>query len=108
MKSVVVAVFALLPAAAAASGYPVTFTTTGCDGATGLVTVDVSRVYRVQPFPCDGGVTLKQVLMRNEFGSYDAATVSDADARGLEDEIRAYTRARQEALKKGATIIVED
>ncbi|MCZ7597804.1 MAG: hypothetical protein M5U09_08810 [Gammaproteobacteria bacterium] len=108
MKSVVVAVFALLPAAAAASGYPVTFTTTGCDGATGWSRSTCPAYTGCSRSPCDGGVMLKQVLMRNDFGSYDAATVSDADARGLEEEIRAYTRARQEALKKGATIIVED
>lgn len=99
-----VVMLAAMPAAA--FEYPVSFATIGCDGAGGLVSVDVSRIYRLESVTCDDGTELRRVLMRNDAGSYDVATVSLDEAGALEQAIKAYTRARREALKQGGTVII--
>ncbi len=103
------AVFTLLMFASmplAAFEYPVSFATVDCDGGAGLVSVDVSKIYKLQPHTCADGTELRQVMMRNDGGSYDIATVSPDEAKALQLEIQAYTRARREALQKGGTVII--
>lgn len=107
MKAYAVFTFALFAAApAAAFEYPVSFATVDCNGGAGMVSVDVAKIYKLQSLTCEDGTVLRQVMMRNDAGSYDIATVSPQEAEALQQEIQAYTRARREALKKGGTVII--
>ena len=107
MKAHAFFTFAMLAALpAAAFDYPVSFATVDCNGGAGMVSVDVAKIYKLQSVTCENGTVLRQVMMRNDAGSYDIATVSAEEAEALQQEIQAYTRARREALKKGGTVII--
>ncbi len=107
MKAHTVFAVALLASAPALGfEYPISFATVDCDGNPGMVSVDVSRIYKVQSLGCENGTALGQVVIRNDAGGYDVATVSAEEAESLQQEIRDYTRARREALQKGGTVII--
>ena len=98
-----------LPAAALPFDYPVTFATTECNGDSGFISVDASRVYRIQTVACQQGHALQQVLLRRENGEgYDLATVTPADAEALRAELGAWAAARRRLLENGGAVIVTD
>jgi hypothetical protein len=98
----------LLVPIASASEYPVTFQTVTCEGESGFMAVDVTRVYRVQTVDCADGRKLRQVLIRNDGGSYDVATVDEAEALMLQQEVDNHARARREALRNSSSIIIQN
>ena len=99
----------LLPTTGWAFDYPVTFATTACNGDTGFINVDASRVFKIQTIACEQGGELKQALLRQENGTgYDAVTLTAEEAKALRDELRAYAAARRELLKNGSAVIVAD
>lgn len=106
MKAHLAAMAMLFAAPVFAFDYPVSVTTVECNGDTGMVSVDVSRIYKVQTIACENGASRKQVMIRNDAGSYDVATIDMDEAAALEQEIRTYAAARREALKNGGTVII--
>jgi len=98
-----------LPAALAAD-FPgalnVTFRTSDCAGATGLGSVNVDHVTRIQPYDCPGGRKLKQVLTRTPSGANEVFTITDDEAVKLEAQIQRIMDTRQRSLEQTKPIII--
>lgn len=100
------------PASDVLKPYRVTFRTTDCSGATGMASVEVDRIEKVQDIACPpekGGHSLKQVLARNQDKSmgYEAFTVTAEEAGRIEKQISEYMESRKKALEGGKTLIIE-
>lgn len=103
-------VFCLISGGVArASSYQVTFETMDCNGATGFVTVGVDEIFKVQSAGCSGpdGETLKQMLVHNGSGSYNAYTLTEEESQGVRKEIKDYMTSRRKLLDRSNTIIVK-
>lgn len=96
-----------VPAADPSRPLKATFQTTDCSGATGLGSVNIDRIDRLQPHRCDNGRALHQVLVRNAAGSFDVYTVTPSEAGKLEAQIQQAMDARRRALEKGTTIHID-
>jgi len=105
--------FAALSAYAGNSLKPfkITFQTTDCSGQTGLASVDVDHIDKIQTMDCKApaGHALKQVLVKSGLGlsSYNAYTVTDKESMRIQRQIDSYMQAREKALEQGRTIIIE-
>jgi len=98
-----------LPAAFAAT-YPgalkVTFRTSDCDGASGLGSVNVDHISRIQPYDCPNGRKLKQVLTRTPAGANEVFTITEDEAVKVEAQIQRIMDARQKALEQTKPVII--
>lgn len=94
---------------ASASSYQVTFETTDCNGDTGFSTVGVEEIFKIQAAGCSGpdGKQLKQMLIHDGSGSYNAYTLTEEEARNVNKEIKAYMAARRKALEQPGAVIVK-
>ena len=94
------------------SDFQVTFKTTDCNGEEGLASVNVDKIYRIQPFQCglENQLQLKQVLVKSDSGisNYDIFTIRSEEAERIEKEIRSCMDARRQALEKGSSIVIEE
>ena len=100
----------LAPAALAADParpLKATFQTTDCTGATGLASVDVDRIERLQPFNCESGRELRQVLVTSGSGRYDVFTVAPGEAGKIEAQIQQAMEARRKALERSKTLHID-
>ena len=99
-----------LPAALAAD-FPgalnVTFRTSDCDGATGLGSVNVDHITRIQPYSCPNGHRLKQVLTHTQGGTNEAFTITEDESLKLEAQIKQIMDARQKALQDSKQVIIK-
>jgi hypothetical protein len=84
----------------------VTFRTSDCAGATGLGSVNVDHITRIQPSDCPNGRKLKQVLTRTPSGTNEAFTITDDEALKLEAQIQRIMDARQKSLGQTKPIII--
>ena len=82
----------------------VTFQTTDCGGATGMASVDVDLIDRLQPITCDSGRKLKQVLVKSASGSFEVFTVAETEAGKIEAQIQQAMESRRKALEHSDTI----
>jgi hypothetical protein len=99
-----------LPVALAADfpgALKVTFRTSDCDGATGLGSVNVDHITRIQPYACPNGQKRKQVLTHTPGGTNEAFTISDDESLKLEAQIQHIMDARQKALQDGKQVIIK-
>ena len=92
-------------AAGSADTLKVTFRTTDCSGATGLVSVNVDHITRTQAYDCAGGRKLKQVLTHSP-GVNEAYTIAEDEVPKLEAQIQRIMDARQKALENNKAIII--
>lgn len=110
-RSGVILFFVLLAVAASvqASPYQVTFETTDCNGDTGFTTVGVDEIFKIQAGDCSGpdGKPLKQMLVKNGSGSYNAYSLTEEEAQNVKREIKAYMAARRGVLEKPGAVIVK-
>lgn len=110
-RLLVLLVVALCPLALPAAGFPgpikVTFRTVDCAGATGLASVDVDRITRVQPYDCPNGRKLRQVLTRGIAGVGDVYTVTEDESAKLEAQIERVMASRQKAIEQSRPIIID-
>ena len=94
------------------SNFQVTFKTTDCNGEEGLASVNVDKIYRIQPFQCGFGnqLQLKQVLVKSDSGisNYDIFTIRAEETERIEKEIKSCMDARRKALEKGTSIVIEE
>jgi hypothetical protein len=98
-----------LPVALAADfpgALKVAFRTSDCAGATGLGSVNVDHITRIQPYDCPNGRKLKQVLTHTPGGTNEVFTISDDEALKLEAQIQRIMDARQKALEQTKPIII--
>jgi hypothetical protein len=84
-----------------------TFRTSDCAGATGLGSVNVDHITRIQPYDCPNGRKLKQVLTRTPAGTNEVFTITDDEALKLEAQIQRIMDARQKALQDSKQIIIK-
>lgn len=84
----------------------VTFRTSDCAGATGLGSVNVDHITRIQPYDCPNGRKLKQVLTHTPGGTNEAFTISNDEAPKLEAQIQRIMDARQKTLEQTRPIII--
>ncbi len=105
--SLILATLLVVPAIHAFD-YLVSFGTTDCNGDTGFVSVDVRQIYKIRTIPCEQEIALKQALIRKQDGNeaYDVVTLTEAEARSLQEEIRIYTKARREVLQNSGALIL--
>jgi hypothetical protein len=82
----------------------VTFQTTDCAGATGMASVDVDLIDRLQPLTCDSGRKLKQVLVKSASGSFEVFTVAETEAGKIEAQIQQAMESRRKGLEHSDTI----
>ena len=117
MKKIIFAVLFLMLsvaiATAAGSGYMITFQTTDCNGDTGLVSVEINRIYKIETVECDPphqDAKRKQVLINSKtlHGSYDVFTVDEKEAAIIQKQIQAYMNARRRLLENGTPIILHE
>lgn len=94
---------------AGGSPYQVTFETTDCNGDTGFTTVGVDEIFKIQSAGCSGpdGTPLKQMLVHNGSGSYNAYTMTEEESKNVRKEIKDYMAARRGVLDRSGAIIVK-
>ncbi len=94
---------------AGASPYQVTFETTDCNGDTGFTTIGIDEIFKIQSAGCSGpdGAPLKQMLVHNGSGSYDAYTMTEEESKNVRKEIKDYMAARRGILDRSGAIIVK-
>lgn len=94
--------------AAIASPYQITFETTDCNGDTGFSTVGVDEIFKIQSAGCSGsdGAPLKQMLVHDGSGSYQAYNLTEEEAKNVSKEIKGYMAARRGVLDRSDAIIV--
>ena len=103
--------FALTLPAVFADGYPgslkVTFRTSDCAGASGLGSVNVDHITRIQPSDCANGAKRKQVLTRTPDGANEVFTITEDEALKLEAQIQRMMDARRKALEQTKPVIIQ-
>jgi hypothetical protein len=85
----------------------VTFRTVDCSGASGLGSVNVDHINRIQPYSCPDGRKLKQVLTRIPGGANEVFTITEDESVKVEAQIQRIMDARQRALEQTKPIIIE-
>ncbi len=116
IRTIFAALFLLLftaVSAAAGSSYMVTFQTTDCNGDTGIASVEINRIYKIQTVACEPpyqAARRKQVLVTSKtlHGSYDVFTVDEKEAINIQKQIQAYMDARRKLLENSNPIILHD
>jgi len=102
---------ALIVTTVAAADFPgplkATFRTVDCSGATGMASVDVDHIHRIQPYDCPNGRKLKQVLVRRPGGTNEAYTISEEEAPRLEAQIERLMGSRQKALEQSRPVVID-
>ncbi|NIA19805.1 MAG: hypothetical protein GWP07_05155 [Xanthomonadaceae bacterium] len=106
-------VFVIAVSASAGTPYMVTFQTTDCNGDTGIASVGINRIYKIETVECDSpyqAAKRKQVLVTSQtlHGSYDVFTVDEKEAINIQKQIQAYMDARRKLLENGSPIILHD
>jgi len=105
-----VILLALAQPVAFAADFPgvlkVTFRTSDCSGASGLASVNVDHISRIQPYDCPNGRKLKQVLTRTPGSANEVFTVTAEEAVKLEAQIQRIMDARQKALEQTQPVII--
>ena len=103
--------FALTLPTVFADGYPgslkVTFRTSDCAGASGLGSVNVDHITRIQPSDCANGAKRKQVLTRTPDGANEVFTITEDEALKLEAQIQRMMEARRKALEQTKPVIIQ-
>ncbi len=99
--------------AAAGSSYMVTFQTTDCNGDTGIASVEINRIYKIETVECDPpyqAAKRKQVLVTSKalHDSYDVFTMDEKESINIQKQIQAYMDARRKLLENGSPIILHD
>ena len=84
----------------------VTFRTSDCSGASGLASINVDHINRLQPYDCPNGRKLKQVLTRTPGGVNEVFTITEDEALKLEGQIQRIMDARQKALEQTKPVII--
>ncbi|MBS1247181.1 MAG: hypothetical protein H6R47_1380 [Proteobacteria bacterium] len=77
----------------------VTMRTSDCDGASGMGSVNVDHISRIQPYACPNGRKLKQV--------YEVFTVTEDEAVKVEAQIQHIMDVRQKALEQTRPIVID-
>jgi hypothetical protein len=85
----------------------VTFRTSDCDGTSGMGSVNVDHISRIQPYACPNGRKLKQVLARTLDGMNEVFTITEDEAVKVETQIQRIMDARQRALEQTKPIIID-
>jgi len=111
LTTMILLALALGAASADAADFPgvlkVSFQTTDCSGATGLASVNVDHITRVQPYDCPNGRKLQQVLTRAPAGVGEAFLISPEESTRLQARIQQIMDARQKAVEQQKPIIIQ-
>jgi hypothetical protein len=84
----------------------VTTHTIDCDGASGMGSVNVDHISRIQPYTCTNGRKLKQVLTRAPAGA-EVFTITEDEAVKVEAQIQRIMDVRQKALEQTRPIVID-
>ncbi len=91
--------------------YRVVFETIDCNGETGLATVEIERIYKIEPGDCtmpgQPGVHIKKMLVKNDKGSFDIFTLPPKEAEEVMKQVKAFMKAKLKSLEQSQSIIVE-
>ncbi len=92
-----------------ASSYQVTFETMDCNGDIGFATIGVDQIFKIQSAGCSGsdGEPLKQMLVHDGSGSYNAYTLSEEESKNVRKEIKDYMASRRGLLDRSNAVIVK-
>jgi len=85
----------------------VTMRTNDCDGSSGMGSVNVDHISRIQPYACPNGRKLKQVLTRTPAGAYEVFTITEDEAIKVEAQIQRIMDVRQKALEQTRPIVID-
>ena len=95
-----------------AESYKVAFETKTCDGNNGFVSLSIESIYKIQEGDCidpdNPSQKLKQLLVHNGSGSYNIHSLGQDEAQDVMDEVKAYLKARRNAIERANTVIVTD
>ena len=102
-------IFLVVAGSIQAAPYQVTFETTECSGDTGFTTVGVNEIFKIQSAGCSGpdGTPLKQMLVHDGSGSYNAYTLTEEESKNVKKEIKDYMAARRGVLDRPGAVIVK-
>jgi hypothetical protein len=84
----------------------VTMRTSDCDGASGMGSVNVDHISRIQPYTCTNGRKLKQVLTRTPAGA-EVFTITEDESVKVEAQIQRIMEVRQKALEQTRPIVID-
>jgi hypothetical protein len=87
--------------------FKVTLRTTDCAGASGMGSVNVDHISRIQPYACPNGRKLKQLLVRTPAGANEVFTVTEDEAVKVEAQIQRIMDVRQKALEQARPIVID-
>jgi len=115
----------------AADDYQVTFQTNDCNGDTGVATVPIGSIYKIETITCDPPYeknVRKQILIKAKIStsssrgretfwgnnqaqdvvvdSYNVMTVTEDEAARIEQDINRYMQARRKLLENSSSIII--
>ena len=115
----------------ASDDYQITFQTNDCNGDTGLATVPVGSIYKIETITCDPPYEKnrrKQILLKAKIttvtsrgrdtflgnnqsqpvvvDSYNVMTVNEDEAARIEKDINRYMQARRKLLENGSSITI--
>ena len=116
----------------ASDDYQITFQTNDCNGDTGLATVVVNSIYKIESITCDiphEQNKRKQILIKSKIAttgssgqdpifavnrlqpvvvdSYNVMTVTEEEAVKIQQDIDRYMQARRKLLEKGSSVIIQ-
>ncbi|MHB8453866.1 MAG: hypothetical protein ACYDDO_04030 [Acidiferrobacterales bacterium] len=93
------------------NSFKITFQTTDCSGQSGIASVDIDRIDKIQPINCPPPtrLLLKQILVKSGPGlaSFDAYTVTEEESAHVQRQIDRYMQAREKTLERSRPIIIE-
>jgi hypothetical protein len=85
----------------------VTFQTTECNGDTGMASVDVDRIERIQSVDCDNGRKLRQVLVKPAAGTgLQVYSITREESANVERQIQQYMETRRKTLEGSRPILI--
>lgn len=94
----------------AADPYQVVFETLDCQGGVGFATVRADQIYKINDGDCshpdNPEQRLKQLLVKDDSGSYRAYSLSQDEARQVMKEVKEYMNARKGVLERADGVII--
>ncbi|HIP39666.1 MAG TPA: hypothetical protein EYG88_09855 [Desulfocapsa sulfexigens] len=96
--------------ASADNSYKIVFETMDCSGNTGFATVGPDEIYKLGNGDCsnpeDPGKKLKQLLVHDGSGSYNAYTLTQEEAKNVMLDVKDYMKSRKGVLDRSNAIII--
>lgn len=89
--------------------YMVSFETIDCDGQIGMGLVQITEIYRINPYKCPGGDQMAQLLTKNEGdkGATGIFLIAPEEVKSIQEEVKVWQAAKRQQLLNTERIIID-